>query len=65
MPEGELRLTVIRADGTVRDLGRAALTTRNPVKRAWWNHVGARLSRHRHIRANRDAARRAAHVQEG
>lgn len=59
MPDGELHLTVIRADGTRIPLGRAALVTRNPAKRLWWNLVGSRLSNRRIQAANRDAARRA------
>ena len=46
-PEGELHLTVIRADGTRNEIVRAALSTRNPIKRAWWNRVGQRLSERR------------------
>lgn len=58
-PDAELHLEIIRADGTRTPLGRAALITRNPLKRAWWNLVGQRLSRRRIQAANRDAARRA------
>lgn len=58
-PDAELHLEIIRADGTCTPLGRAALITRNPLKRAWWNLVGARRSRRRIHAANRDAARRA------
>jgi hypothetical protein len=64
MPDGELRLTIIRADGTVHDLGLTAAHYRNPLRRAWWNHVGKRLSARRHTAANRDAARRAALAEE-
>jgi len=64
-PDAELHLEIIRADGTRVPLGRAALITRNPAKRLWWNLAGSRLSRRRHIRANRDAARRAATTREG
>lgn len=58
-PDAELHLEIIRADGTHIPLGRAALITRNPVKRAWWNLIGQRLSHRRNQAANRDAARRA------
>jgi hypothetical protein len=63
-PEGELLLEVIRADGTRISLGRAALITRNPLKRLWWDLVGARLSTRRIQAANRDAARRASNTEE-
>lgn len=59
LPDAELHLEIIRADGTRIPLGRAALITRNPVKQAWWNLVGSRLSRRRIEVANRDAERRA------
>lgn len=59
-PDAVLSLEIIRADGTRIPLGRAAVITRNPLKRAWWQLVGRRLSRRRIQAANRDAARRAA-----
>lgn len=59
-PDAELHLEIIRADGTRIPLGRTALITRNPLRRAWWNFVGQRLSSRRITAANRDAARRAA-----
>lgn len=59
VPDGELHLTVIRADGTRIPLGRAALTTSNPIKRTWWTLIGSRLSTRRIQAANQDAQRRA------
>lgn len=63
--DAELHLTIIRADGTRIPLGRAAVITRNPIKRAWWSLIGTRLASRRIHAANRDAARRAAPTQEG
>lgn len=63
--DAELHLTIIRADGTRTPLGRTAVITRNPIKRAWWSLIGARLASRRIHAANRDAAHAAARSQEG
>lgn len=46
-------IRVIRADGTVHNLGTVDMYDRNPFKRLWWSLFGKRLADKRITEANR------------
>ncbi len=52
---GVLRARIIRADGTVDDLGVIAASYASPWRRSWWVCVGKPLARARSRAANRRA----------
>lgn len=58
-PEGEVSLTIIRADGTVIPIGTVARTRhRTPLHRLWFDRVTKPCTERRIRAANRDAERR-------
>ena len=46
-------LVLVRADGTVHNLGVCSAHYTNPLKQAWWLLVGQHRANHRIRRANR------------
>jgi hypothetical protein len=52
-PNTTVGAVITRADGTVIDLGKVAASYRNPLRQAWWDHVGLRLANRRIHKANR------------
>lgn len=53
----ELRMTVIRADGTIHDHGVVDAHYRNPLKQGWWILVRRPLADRRIRRSNKTAGR--------
>ena len=54
---GSLSAVIIRADGTVEDVGVISASYSNPLRQMWWETVGRRLAARRTARANRNAMR--------
>jgi len=54
---GSLSAVIIRADGTVEDVGVVSASYSNPLHQWWWEHVGRRRAAWRTARANRNALR--------
>ena len=46
---------IVRADGSVEELGVTNASFKNPLKQAWWTLVGSRLAERRIRKANKRA----------